>query len=386
VESAVRPLDKALDAFYRNSGKKHSGRGPVYGVFCPCHPDKKRSVAITEQEDGSLLIHCYVCGRERTDDILEAVGLSSADLFPGSRDGFYSRNDIDVSNLLAAGSTGSKLKKLLSTFKAYSASLPDGPTKAGWEHVLQEEEIGSLVGFVERSSRVKGRNQLDLDSLVYAALLAAVSAYELGEYDPGRAKLTTYARKSILGAIREEIKNQRGEESPPEGVTVLSLDGMRWVDDGTEQPSFDPPEQVPDASALEPSGQRLCMLCSGPIPANKRSHARFCGDEHRKIYHRRHKQDNAPEDKAESLAMEIDNLPKPSAKASEQERYRHRLLEQAAKELGHLRRYQRRLEDWLLDPASQNSTSFSDWKLTITDTRHRQTAVLMKGPVDKAWS
>ena len=47
---------------------------------CPAHPDKSPSLAIRELPDGRVLLHCFTgCP---TADVLFAVGLEFADLFP----------------------------------------------------------------------------------------------------------------------------------------------------------------------------------------------------------------------------------------------------------------------------------------------------------------
>lgn len=50
---------------------------------CPAHDDEKASLAISTGKSGSILIHCHAdCDKE---DVLEAVGLSTQDLFPGKQ-------------------------------------------------------------------------------------------------------------------------------------------------------------------------------------------------------------------------------------------------------------------------------------------------------------
>jgi hypothetical protein len=47
---------------------------------CPAHDDKSPSLSIRELEDGRVLLHCH-CGCSPA-DVLAAVGLEFADLFP----------------------------------------------------------------------------------------------------------------------------------------------------------------------------------------------------------------------------------------------------------------------------------------------------------------
>lgn len=58
---------------------KRTGNGK-WLACCPSHQDKSPSLAITETESGTMLIHCFAgCG---VDEVLGAVGLDAADLFP----------------------------------------------------------------------------------------------------------------------------------------------------------------------------------------------------------------------------------------------------------------------------------------------------------------
>ena len=47
---------------------------------CPCHEDRYRSLKVTEAEDGRVLIKCF--GGCTTEDVVQALGLTMADLFP----------------------------------------------------------------------------------------------------------------------------------------------------------------------------------------------------------------------------------------------------------------------------------------------------------------
>jgi len=47
---------------------------------CPAHDDKSPSLAISEKDDGRILIHCF-CGCS-VHEVLDAVGLDMAALFP----------------------------------------------------------------------------------------------------------------------------------------------------------------------------------------------------------------------------------------------------------------------------------------------------------------
>lgn len=64
--------------------KTHKG----YSACCPVHDDKSPSMTLTETDDGKVLIHCFGCGARGT-DVVEALGLSSSELFSGEFKGHF---------------------------------------------------------------------------------------------------------------------------------------------------------------------------------------------------------------------------------------------------------------------------------------------------------
>jgi putative DNA primase/helicase len=48
--------------------------------ICPVHDDKEASLTISKGDKGTV-VFCHACGKERTPEILEAVGLKMTDLF-----------------------------------------------------------------------------------------------------------------------------------------------------------------------------------------------------------------------------------------------------------------------------------------------------------------
>jgi hypothetical protein len=58
----------------------HKNGVDTWTARCPAHNDKHPSLSIRELDDGRVLVHCFAnCAFE---DILAAVGLTAADLFP----------------------------------------------------------------------------------------------------------------------------------------------------------------------------------------------------------------------------------------------------------------------------------------------------------------
>ena len=73
------PIDAVL---HRLDRVKSTGPGK-WQALCPAHDDKRPSLSIKEADDGRVLLKCWTgCGAA---EIVSALGLSLADLFPGDR-------------------------------------------------------------------------------------------------------------------------------------------------------------------------------------------------------------------------------------------------------------------------------------------------------------
>jgi len=68
-------LERLLNSLVRVKGRKGS-----WTASCPAHDDKSPSLAVRQLEDGRILLHCF--GGCSVHDVLGAVGLEMADLFP----------------------------------------------------------------------------------------------------------------------------------------------------------------------------------------------------------------------------------------------------------------------------------------------------------------
>ena len=68
VENLISRLDKV------------KGRNGSWTARCPAHADKGPSLAVRENEDGRILLHCFA-GCE-TANVLGAIGMDMTDLFP----------------------------------------------------------------------------------------------------------------------------------------------------------------------------------------------------------------------------------------------------------------------------------------------------------------
>ncbi len=78
-----RSNDNPIDAVLHRLEKAKSTGPGKWIALCPAHDDKRPSLSIKEAEDGRVLLKCWSgCGAA---EIVNALGLSLADLFPGDR-------------------------------------------------------------------------------------------------------------------------------------------------------------------------------------------------------------------------------------------------------------------------------------------------------------
>ena len=78
-QSHCSPIDTILSRLDR---VKSTGPGK-WQALCPAHDDRKPSLSIREADDHKVLLKCWSgCGAS---EIVSALGLSLADLFPGDR-------------------------------------------------------------------------------------------------------------------------------------------------------------------------------------------------------------------------------------------------------------------------------------------------------------
>jgi hypothetical protein len=110
----------------RLSGVKETGTG--WSARCPAHDDRRASLSIASDDDGTVLVKCHAgCG---TAAILSAVGLTLKDLFP-SRSGTSRMNIVAEYNYTDAD--GKLLFQVVRLDpKDFRQRRPDANGKGGW--------------------------------------------------------------------------------------------------------------------------------------------------------------------------------------------------------------------------------------------------------------
>lgn len=63
---------------------KVTGRNGHWTACCPAHEDRSPSLAVTETDDGRILLKCF--GGCSVQSIVGAIGMEMTDLFPDSND------------------------------------------------------------------------------------------------------------------------------------------------------------------------------------------------------------------------------------------------------------------------------------------------------------
>ncbi len=73
----------SVDTLLQRLTKVKGGRGH-WTACCPAHEDRSPSLAITETDDGRILLKCF--GGCSVQSIVGAIGMDMTDLFPDSND------------------------------------------------------------------------------------------------------------------------------------------------------------------------------------------------------------------------------------------------------------------------------------------------------------
>lgn len=72
-------MEVADSLLERLEGVRPNGRGR-WMARCPVHEDRSPSLSIRETDDGTILLHCFA--QCPATDVVTAIGLTLADLFP----------------------------------------------------------------------------------------------------------------------------------------------------------------------------------------------------------------------------------------------------------------------------------------------------------------
>lgn len=127
--SNLDPVQTVLD---RLEGAKKTGAAQ-WQARCPAHDDRHASLSVSRGEDGRALLHCHAgCARA---DVLRAVGLADADLFPPKASALAPRNGKPRGEIVATYGYRNAAGRLLFQVvrfapKDFRQRRPDG--NGGW--------------------------------------------------------------------------------------------------------------------------------------------------------------------------------------------------------------------------------------------------------------
>lgn len=113
---------------------------------CPAHPDRTPSLTVRGLDDGRILIHCFSgCGAA---DVMAAIGLETADLFPAPIADHLSavRQPFSATDVLRA------LRREAAVIAISSADLAEGKPVDRERVALASERIADACEYIHASA------------------------------------------------------------------------------------------------------------------------------------------------------------------------------------------------------------------------------------------
>lgn len=222
-------MEILLDALQRAGKQTRHTNGRVMAQ-CPAHDDRNPSLSIRESSDGTLLVHCFAgC---QTADVVDAVGLSMADLFATE----YRYDD------------GRRVRRFYNGARkqfAQAGNTTGAPTLYRLAKVREAVAVGQPVYLVEGEKDVHA-----LETLGVVATTAPMGARTLGKCD-----LSPLARASVVAVVDRDDSGRAwaatvAERLPDaEFVHAIGKDAAEHVAAGHSLDDFEPAEVTPDAVA-----------------------------------------------------------------------------------------------------------------------------------------
>ena len=174
TQSASPAVDAILE---RLDGVKPLGDG--WHALCPAHEDKERSLKIDVDESGKVLLHCHAgCSAE---DVVTAIGLTLADLFPLRKRG----RDVKASN-------GHAPKKIAET--KYAGHDAETGNLIGY-HVRHDFDDGSKRMWWQKPDGTNGLDGYSLERLALYGIDRIGKAQAVVVVEGEKACDALYARK-----------------------------------------------------------------------------------------------------------------------------------------------------------------------------------------------
>lgn len=260
-------------------------------ALCPAHDDRDESLGFGESDatPGKAYVKCHTgCGDV---DVLEALGLTVADLYPpGSSNGNGSNGSRIVATYDYVDDQGELLYQAVRFEpKKFRQRQPDG--NGGWTWNLRGcrrvlYRLPELLEAVEQGRRVLlVEGEKDADALAAEGLVATTNPMGAGKWSDAYTEDLSGAHVTILpdndGPGREHAENvARKLDGVAASVSVLELDGLppggdvsTWLADGHDRQeltelvrSAEPWRAGPPAAGRRPGGRTLTELVAAEFP------------------------------------------------------------------------------------------------------------------------
>ncbi len=245
---------------------KQAGNG--YMARCPAHADKNPSLSITEGDDGRVLLKCFAgC---TTEDIVKALGLTMADLFPHKeKPAQHRKKTSQKPTYVYVNEEGKPLFGIIRTpEKQFMAVRPDKnggwiygmgkvtPTLYNLPRVVEAASKGELVFVVE--------GEKDADNLTKVGLTATTNPFGAEKWKPEYADYLISADVVIIPdndkvGRRHALQVAQSLIGKAKRIRVLELpnlppkgDVSDWLEaGGTKENLLSMAEQAPDYEPKE---------------------------------------------------------------------------------------------------------------------------------------
>ena len=189
MTTTVTATDRVADILARFQGVKQIGGGK-HEAFCPVHENPpqghKRSLSITTNGDGAVLLHCHACGKDATNDILKAVGLTLKDLFPPMPGRTKGRSEITATYDYKDAAGKLLYQVCRKSDKGFVQRRPDG--KGGWTWNLNNTprvlyRLPELLKADPTAWIIVAEGEKDVDNLRAVGLTATTNSGGAGKWD-----------------------------------------------------------------------------------------------------------------------------------------------------------------------------------------------------------
>ena len=301
------PVDLVLSRLGLNKVKKVSGG---YMARCPVHDDKNPSLSITEGNDGRVLLKCFAgCS---TEEIVKALGLTMADLFPPGSKPQKKKADVlptyfytDEKGKIIFGIVRTPQKQFMAVHLdgdgwAYGMGGAN-PTIYNLPKVIDAVNKGELVFVVE--------GEKDADNMAKVGLTATTNPFGAGKW---HAEYSNYLKNADVVIIpdNDEVGRRHAEQvarsliGKAKRIRLLELPNLPEKGDvsdwlgagGTEEELLKLAEQAPLYEPKDGPGQEDAgAVVELPPPTKDLGHAlilaelwrdRYRWAEHRKSWMR----------------------------------------------------------------------------------------------------